>query len=385
VACDFTTGNLLADLPDLTMQSPLRQTLCQYEQNTLSLPISTAPTDWLYLTRPEAVNLIALDENNMPVWGGPIVQRSRSEGDQVTLSVSTGEGYFDRRFISPAVSSTVITTADYGYYSAWDQCQLAADLVTRYAQTGTKPGMPLRVVWTPSAQPGRTHIYSDSDDKTLYSGLQDLSSILNGPEWTITWEWQHNPERITPVFSVADRLGRAVNAGMLPNAAFYMPGSVISVTVLEDYSSGKGANDITAVGAGQGNSRPSARQVATNFGGRPTIEYRFNVPAVGQLTVAQIAALGVYAGQALTFMGAGAQSVTLTSTIEGAPVLGQDWNLGDDIGYQIGGLDGNGVDLVPAFPGGFSGVARTVALERTDTTIAPILWVPDPTLTAGSF
>lgn len=380
VACDFVTGRVLADLPDLTPQSALRLTIGQFEQNTLTLPLSTAPLDWLDVTRPYAVNLIALDDiTGNPVWGGPITQRIRSEGDTVQLPVATGEAWFDRRYISPAISSAVITTPSYGYYANYDQCQLAADLVTRYAQVGVKPGMPVRVVWTPSAQPGRTHIYSDADDKTLYSGLQDLSGILNGPEWLLTWEWQHNPERITPVFTVADRIGQSPPAGGQPQAVFYLPGSVSSVSFIEDYTGGKGANDVTAVGPGQGNSRPSFRQVATNLGGRPTVEFRFNVPAVGQLTVAQIQALKGYASQALTFMGDGGQSITLTadSTDPTTPKLGVDWVIGDDIGYQI--------DPIPAFPDGLSGITRCIGVEQTDTTIAPVLWVPNPTLTTGSF
>lgn len=384
VLCDFLTGAVRADLVDASPQQPLRQTIGQYEQNTITMPLSTAPADWLQFTRPYTVNLIALDEDDQPVWGGPIIQRPRTEGDSIAFPVVTGEGYFDRRYISPLISGTVITTPDYGYYAGYDQCQLAADLVTRYVQDGTKPGAPIRVAWSPSAQPGRTHIYSDADDKTVYSGLQDLMGILNGPEWTVTWEWQHNPERITPVFTVADRIGVSPPAGVDPNGFFSLPGCVSAVSHVEDYSAGKGANDITAVGAGQGNSRPSYRQVATDFGGRPTVEFRFNVPAVGQLTVAQIQALKDYATKALTYMGDGARQVTLTANLDAAPKFGTAWNLGDDIGYQIGPLDGDGNPL-PGFPDAPSGTARAIGVERTDTTIAPIIWIPNPTLTAGSF
>jgi hypothetical protein len=388
VVCDFTTGNLLADLPDVTAQSALRSTIGQYETNTVTMPLSSAPSDWVQVTRPYAANLIALDENGLPVWGGPIVQRPRDQGDSVAFPVASAEAYFDRRFVSPAVSSTVITTPTYGYYAGFDQNALAADLVTRYVLAGKAglPGMPVRVAYTASAQPTRTHIYSDADDKTIYSALQDLSGILGGPEWTVTWEWQHNPERITPVFTVQDRIGRAPVTGLSPAATFEIPGPVSSLSHMEDYSSGKGANIITAVGAGQGNSRPSFQQVATSSGNRPAVEFRFSVPTVGQLTVAQIAALQTYANRALTYMGDGATAVTLTADVTTAPVFGVDWFLGDDVGFVIGGVDPvTGADLVPAFPGGLSGVARTVGVERTDTTVAPVIWIPNPTLTQGSF
>lgn len=387
VAVDFVTGRLLAYLPDATPQGPLRRTIGQYETNTITVPLTSAPVDWQVVTRPYATCLIALDNSTgNPVWGGVITQRIRGMEDSIQLPVATVESYFDRREISPLVSGTVITKPDYGYYSGWDQCALDADLVARYAQDGTKAGIPVRIDWQASTQPGRTQIYSDADDKTVYSGLQDLSGILNGPEWTVTWEWQHNPERITPVLTIADRIGSSPTAGHGPNAVFHMPGCVSAVTFVEDYSSGKGANDVTAVGPGQGNSRPSFRQVATSLGGRPTVEYRFNVPSTGQLTTAQIAALKGYATQALTYLGAGSQTVTLTADITdmATPVLGVDWNVGDDIGYRVAPFDGNGNPIL-AFPDGLFGTGRTIGVEFTDTTIAPIVWVPDPTLTAGSF
>lgn len=386
ILTDFLTGAVLADLPDVSPQSPVRQTIGQYESNALSMPLSTAPKDWVSLTRPYAANFVALDENNNPVWGGPCTQRPRDESDAITFPVSTLDAYFDRRYISPAISSAIITTPTYGYYADYDQCALAADLVARYAKDGTRPGTPIRIVTTPSAQEGRTQVYSDADDKTVYSGLQDLRNILNGPEWVISWEWSPNGRAITPVLTIADRIGRSPRNGLGPNATFSLPGSVTTISHVEDYTAGKGANDITAVGPGQGNSRNYARQVATNFGGRPTVEFRFNVPVVGNgVTVQQIKALQGYANNALRIMGDGITSVTLTANVTDAPRLGEDWNIGDDIGYEIGGLDSDGNDIVPAFPGGLSGTARVMGVERTDTTVAPIIAIPNPTLTVGSF
>jgi hypothetical protein len=67
-------------------------------------------------------------------------------------------------------------------------------------------------------------------------------------------------------------------------------------------------------------------------------------------------------------------------------VYGRDWGIGDDIGYEITGVDAlTGLDTVPAFPGGLSGVGRCIGVERTDTTITPVLFVPNPALTTGSF
>lgn len=387
VLIDLLTGAVKADLPDIAAQSPLRQTIGQYESNSLTMPVSTAPTDWLTLTAPYQCVFIALDdETGQPVWGGIPSQRVRTQADVITFPVSTVESHFDRRYISPAVSATVITTPTYGYYAGWDQNALCGDLVTRYAKAGTKPGMAFRVdASVASAQAARTQIYSDSDDKTLYGGLTELRSILNGPEWLGSWEWS-DQVHITPVFTVRDRIGRAVRPNAAPAATFSLPGCVSAVTFLEDYTSGKGANDVTAAGAGQGNSRPSGRQVATNFGNRPTVEFRFSVPTVGVLTVGQIQALQGYATSALGLMGGGISQLILTADTSTAPQFGTDWNLGDDIGYELGGIDAaTGLDLAPAFPGGLSGVARVIGVDRADTTVAPIILVPNPTLTVGSF
>jgi len=105
-------------------------------------------------------------------------------------------------------------------------------------------------------------------------------------------------------------------------------------------------------------------------------------------------------------MAEGARALTLSAVVEDAPRLGVDWFIGDDLGYSLGGtiytttqefvtdgffdefedpfLSVGTVDVttasesVPAFPGGFSGVARAIGWEWTLTEpqmIAPILGV----------
>ena len=121
--------------------------------------------------------------------------------------------------------------------------------------------------------------------------------------------------------------------------------------------------------------------------------------------------IAAHAARALAILADGSTALTLTALTDLAPQLGEDWMLGDDIGYALGGLEPdrrrtivtvlgdlftdlfsnifggpshqesrllhpNGRDSVPAFPGGVSGVARCIGWERTqgDTgTITPIL------------
>jgi hypothetical protein len=130
-----------------------------------------------------------------------------------------------------------------------------------------------------------------------------------------------------------------------------------------DYSSGRGANVVTASGSGQGSARP--QQVSPKSGTwdqpqRPVIEYRYT-PA---MSIGDIGFLQSHADQARALLAGGSATVSLTAQVQSAPKLGGDWELGDDIGYSIEG---------PAFPVKVSGVAQCVGVEVTPTTVKPYL------------
>jgi len=71
----------------------------------------------------------------------------------------------------------------------------------------------------------------------------------------------------------------------------------------------------------------------------------------------------------------GSVAVALTAALinPGTPRYGVDWKLGDDVLYQIGGLDDAGAETVKSIPGGISGVGRAIAYEVTEDMISPIL------------
>ena len=60
----------------------------------------------------------------------------------------------------------------------------------------------------------------------------------------------------------------------------------------------------------------------------------------------------------------GSLALALTANREDAPVLGRDWQIGDDIGFDI---------KAPEFPDGLKGTARCVGWELTDTTVTPLI------------
>jgi hypothetical protein len=237
-----------------------------------------------------------------------------------------------------------------------------------------------------------------SDRKTVYSALTELSAVLGGPEWTVEWEWQHSPERITPVLYVGDRVGHGAALGLAPAATFQAPGCIIDAALVEDYSSGKGANAVIAYSSATAGTVPTSPAQVSTDDGRPT----FEVDIQPSTSIGDIATLTAHAQSALATLAPGGSALAMSAVVEKAPALGVDWMLGDDIGYIIGGLEvdprmhtvgvysdvwwpddvwrdtwgvftdsalvpvnPDGRDSVPSFPNGISGSMRCVGWELT--------------------
>jgi hypothetical protein len=365
LSTEMRTGKVIADLPNLdgdTGPLTLLQTMGRYEQVAVSLPVATqvAVPDWQRATLPGASTLVLLHDD-VPVWGAFVNRRNRDHTDEAMLPLTTYEAYFDRRYLGD-VSFTQVGQND-----------IVSSLVSAFAKDGTTPGIPIRIqVTSGGAGKLRDRQYFDKDDKTVYSALQDLSGVIGGPEWTIGWEHQSNPERYTPVLYVGDRIGSPVTPGFGPAATFEMPGPVIAVGYLEDFGAGKGATDVMAYSSGQGGSRPQSPRQVTADPLRPAFEYRWTPSS----SITDVDTLISYAAGKLGQISGGSSALSLTADLASAPRLGVDWSLGDDIGYQIGGIDSNGRDTVPGFPGGLSGTARAVGwqINLAETpSITPVL------------
>lgn len=376
VATDAKTGAVLADLPDLNLTDPIRQTIGRYESVGATLPIPSAPPDWQRATTAGAANMILLSQPTdsignylgqpVPVWGATVAVDIVAENDVVQLALTTLEAYLDRRYVGNQTFTGV------------GQNDIINTLVNGYIKVGPNGGIPIRVQYvTGGAGTARDRTYADQDDKTIYSILTDLMAVQGGPEWYIGWEHQSAPERYTPVLYVGDRIGSAVPAGLGPAATFEMPGPVQSFQRTRDYSSGKGANSVIATSSGQGTTRPqSPPQLATDPM-RPTYEYRWT-PST---SITDTNTLVSWAQSAVAAMDSGAVTLTMSAVASdaGCPQLGIDWFIGDDIGFNIGGIDSNGNDTVPSVPGGLRGVARAVGYQLTlDNTpiITPVLAGP---------
>lgn len=353
VSTDTRTGRVLADLPDLSV-STVTQVLGAYTSASASLPLPTAPEGWERATLHGGATLVLLDDAGegqpVPVWGGGVTARRRGDGDIVSLSLATPEAALDRFYVGDVT------------YTATGQNAIVADLIARYVTT-----MPFRVVQVGGAGTLRDRTYMDASDRTVLSAIIELSGVQGGPEWTVGWEWRHDPERITPVLYVGARIGSSPIAGLAPAASFDMPGSVTKIELTEDFTAGKGATDVMAVSSGVEAARPqSPHQVAADVS-RPGFEYRFT-PST---SISDPATLTAHAQRALARMVDGAVAMSLTAAVESAPRLGVDWFIGDDVGFDVGALG-----QVPAFPSGLVGTARCIGWELSlvePLTVTPIV------------
>lgn len=362
LAVSLLSGQIICDLPGITSADPIRRTLGKYESITANLTVTdkTSPS-WREATRPGASALVAYrgqPGSEVVYWGGIVLHRTRAMGtNTAVLTLVTPECYLDRRYTGAYTTDPAITGAKR------DQNVVVSDLVTDFVRSNS--GLPITVTTVSNGLPVPTvyAVYNDYDDKTVYSNIGTLNAAVNGPEFTAHWVWNQAAATISPVLYVGNRIGFAVPAGLAPRATFDVA-NLISGALDEDYSTGKGANVVTATSSGQGLARPQATSpVGTpNYNGRPRMEYRYQ-PST---SIADPLTLQQHSDRGLTLIGDGTNTVTLKANAQSRPLFGVDWALGDDIGYVLTG---------PLFPGDFAGVGRCIGYEVTDSYTSPVLYV----------
>ncbi len=326
LATEMLTGRIFADLPDLDVPR-VKRTIGRYEPAQGSLPLPTAPEDWERVLTPGATCFHLMRPNpggglSIPQWGGYITEDPLDESDTVEFPMATIEAYLDRRYVGNKTFTGV------------GQNLIVQDLIESYVADGPNGGIPIRVEIVNGGDGQlRDRSWTDQDDKTIYSILTDFMGVQGGPEWTIGMERLHNPERITWVFYVGDRVGTPVTPGLGPAAVFEMPGAVTSFRRHRSYTKGKGANVVMAYSSGQGEVRPQSAPVVTPDVLRPTFEHRWTPSS----SIKEIATLDEHAQAAAPQLARGALSIQLSAAALAAPVLESDWALGDDIGFKIGG------------------------------------------------
>ena len=339
VACEARTGVVIADLPDLSCDR-VPVTMGRYESASASLPLPTAPENWERAILEGGSSLVLLRDET-PLWGGLVTQAPRTHGDVVSLSLVTAEGYLDRRFVGDVT------------YTATGQNVIVTDLISRFvADPG---GIPLRVqVVTAGDGAARDRTYTDASDQTVYSQLQELMSVAGGPEWTIGWEHQTNPERYTPVLYVGDRLGSAPMNGLTPSVTFDLPGNVLSAEQGRDFTAGKGATRVVATSSGVADARPQSSPQVSADPDRPTFEHRWSPSS----SITDVVTLDEHAARKLTDLASGSRplSVTIDASDDASPIPGRDWTIGDVVGVDL---------TAPAWPTGLKTTARVYGWSLT--------------------
>jgi hypothetical protein len=156
-----------------------------------------------------------------------------------------------------------------------------------------------------------------------------------------------------------------VQDGFEPAAVFEVPGPMVTVELVEDWTGDNAGNDFMASSTAIADVRPESTHVLVADPERPTLEYRFT-PST---SITETDTLDQHAQAKSVQLGNGLNQLSFTSNTKDAPVLGVDWFIGDDIGYAIAGS-------VPAFPGGVSGTVRSFGFQYDQgavNKITPIL------------
>lgn len=357
LACDLVTGAKIEELPDLKPEGSLASVLSTINSVRFSLPIpqSDSDRDWRAATIPRRTMIVPV-LGGQPLEAYAVLVRDSGSGPTISLSCASLECYLDRRYVGDHAWTGV------------DEATIMADLFADAAVEGI--GF---VVDAPLVGQLHDDSYFDTDDKTVFAAARERMARQTGLEWAIVVGWADaNQTTISKTIRVRPRIG---NASTTPSALYESLGqSGTTYRLIEDYSSGKGANHIVATSSGQGDARPQsapARDEVQISEGTPRWEYRFS-PST---SINVQATLDGHAAAALPFMHAGAQALAITGRADAEPLLGRDWFLGDDLGYELTG---------PAHPDGLRGVARAYGWEfsQTDETITPLLLSPGEVLTA---
>lgn len=370
-ACEAVTGYPIADLPNFSVDY-LKATLGRAESMTGTLPISPAdpkaPENWVAASDPWCVAIFAIDSDTQQPVGAPmyINGRVRTQGDVATLPLVTAEGYLDRRQI--------------GNYTptATDQNTIGVQLVTQFAAAASAAGLngwPVIFNIVGAAGMARDRTYAITDRKTVLAALTELMGVQGGPEFTVTGTHLTGPERWLPVFNIGTMIGNPVTSGLLPAVQFQLGGSSEGGTITdfaytEDFTDGKGANYVTAWALTDATTGANLTQ-SVAYTGNPRqlqLDYEWN-PSTSITTAADLL---LHAQQQLPIMQKGSRSLAMTIKGDKFPQVGTDWNLGDAVGYAIGGKDQAGKETIPSLPGGITGVSRVIGWQKQGDVPTPL-------------
>lgn len=317
LSVSLTSGMVLAEFPDLQV-SKLSYRFEETTSETAMLPWRNIPSNWDEATIPYSVAVL-LVRGSTVLWGGIVVKRERTlQGAGLTLTLATVEHYFDSVHVKDHT------------YSGWEQTRIASDLVT---STLSDHRFVIDVE-TASSSVRRDRTYEESSDKTLLSVLQELSNVRDGLEWCTSWRADNG--RYVPVLTIADRIGSVAPVTTLDESV------MTSFKVLEDYTTGYGANMVLAVGSDTGEGQLRSDVMVADQSYRPVVECVVRPSS----SVTQKDTLNAHALSRLGQVKDGTNTVSMTLSLMAAPIVFKEWWPGDTVAWTIADDSGrfNGFD-----------------------------------------
>ena len=318
LSVSLTSGMVLAEFPDLQV-SELSYRFGETTSETAILPWRNIPSNWDEATIPYAVAVLLVRDSTV-LWGGIVVKRERTLcGEGLMLTLATVEHYFDSVHVKDHT------------YSGWEQTLIASDLVT-----STLVDHRFMIdVETASSRVHRDRTYEESSDKTLLSALQELSNVQNGPEWCTSWH-SDGGGGYRPVLTIADRIGSVSPVTTFDESV------MTSFEIVEDYTSGYGANMVVAVGSDTNEGRLRSDVMMAEQSYRPVVEHV--VRPSSSITLKET--LNAHASFTLRQLQDGTNTVSMTLSLMAAPIVFKEWRPGDTVAWTIADDSGrfNGFD-----------------------------------------
>lgn len=340
LAVSLTSGTVLAEFPDLQI-SNLSYRFEETTSGAVVIPWRSVPSNWDEATIPYGVAVL-LVRGSTVLWGGIVVKRERTlQGSGLSLTVATVEHYLDSVYVRDHT------------YSNYDQCEIVKDLVS---STLDGHRFTLLVEAFPSSV-RRDRTYEESSDKTLLSVLQELSNVQDGPEWCTSWRVVDG--RYLPVLTVADRIGSTVPVTTFEDSV------MTSFEIVEDYTSGYGANMVWAVGDTTGETQLRSDVMVADQSYRPVVEHVVRPSS----SITRKETLNAHASASLRQLRNGTNTMKMTLSLLAAPIVYEEWKPGDVVAWTVADDDGR-------FTGFDHGDARVVGYDidfRDVWTITPVL------------
>lgn len=340
LAVSLTDGIVLAEFPDLQV-SGLSYRFEETTSETVMLPWRNIPSNWSEATVPYGVAIL-LVRGSTVLWGGIVVKRERTlQGEGLSLTVVTVEHYLDSVHVGNHT------------YTNRDQCEIVKDLVST---TLKDHRFMLSIEASPSAI-RRDRTYEESSDKTLLSVLQELSNVQNGPEWCTSW--RNVDGWYTPVLTVADRIGSVTPVTTFDESV------MTSFRIVEDYTSGYGANMVWAVGSTTGEVQLRSDTMKAEQSYRPVVEHVVRPSS----SITQKGTLNAHASASLRRLQDGTNTMSMTLSLLAAPIVYEEWKPGDVVAWSVADDSGR-------FVGFDHGEARVVGYDIDFSgvwTITPVL------------